>query len=247
MGALDLKNLAVTTYDKSLIHNLSMRIPKGEVHGLMGPNGAGKSSLAKAISGHPDYKITAGNLTIDGTNIVGLNPDEIARHGLFLAFQYPLEIEGVTVANLIRAAVQARHMNKKISIHEFYENLYECMDRLKMDRSFSSRQLNMGFSGGEKKRCEILQLMMLKPKIAILDEPDSGLDMDAMKILADGINSLRDNNFSALIITHYPKFLDQMNPDKIHLMAAGKIVHSGNKSILKELEIHGYNWINKDS
>ncbi|MDR0351370.1 MAG: Fe-S cluster assembly ATPase SufC [Puniceicoccales bacterium] len=247
MAAIDLKNLAVETHNKLLIHNLSMLIPKGEVHGLMGPNGAGKSSLAKAISGHPDYKITAGNLTIDGINIIGLKPDEIARQGLFLAFQYPVEIEGVTVANLIRTSLHSMAIDKKISVQEFYKNLYSCMDKLELNRSLSARQLNMGFSGGEKKRCEILQLMMLKPKVAILDEPDSGLDMDAIKIMTNGINSMRDNDFSALIITHYPKLLDSINPDKIHIMAQGKIIHSGDKSILKELEAHGYHWLDKDA
>jgi Fe-S cluster assembly ATP-binding protein len=213
----------------------------------MGPNGAGKSSLSKAISGHPDYEITTGTITLDGTQIVGLKPDEIARHGLFIAFQHPLEIEGVTVANLLRTAIQATDMNKKISVQTYYEDLYKAMDNLKIDRSFSSRSLNVGFSGGEKKRCEILQMMMLKPKFALLDEPDSGLDVDGMKIVANGINSMRDSKFSALIITHYQRLLDHIDPDRIHIMIAGQIVRSGGKSIVKELETHGYDWLDKDS
>jgi Fe-S cluster assembly ATP-binding protein len=245
MATLNIKNLEVSTADKSLIHNLSLLVPNGEIHVLMGPNGAGKSSLSKAISGHPNYKITTGNIAIDDTDIIGLDPDEIARQGLFLAFQYPVEIEGVTVANLIRAAIQARS-DKKIGVKEFYENLYECMDKLKIDRSFSSRYINFGFSGGEKKRCEILQMMMLKPRVAILDEPDSGVDMDAMKIIANGINSMQSNDFSALIITHYQKLIEHINFNKIHLMLDGKMVHSGDKSILKKLETKGYDWLGKD-
>lgn len=244
MSALEIKNLCVNIQDKPILKDFTLTLPKGEIHALMGPNGTGKSTLAKVLAGHPDYTVVGGEVLLDGQNILDMEPEARARLGLFMAFQYPCEIQGVSIANFIRAALQARQKEgDNFSATAYYKDLYAVMDELKMDRSFSARSLNDGFSGGEKKRCEILQMRMLKPAYAILDETDSGLDIDALRIVSDGINAERGANFGALVITHYQRLLDYIVPDKVHVMANGRIVKSGGKDLAKELEVRGYDWV----
>lgn len=244
---LEIRDLCVSIGDREIIKNLNLTLPKGEVHAIMGPNGTGKSTLSKALAGHPDYKVTRGEAFLDGVQIIGKKPDEIARLGLFIAFQYPVEIPGVTIANFIRAMRAARlPQGEKVNAKAFYAELYEAMDSLKIDRKFTSRAVNEGFSGGEKKRCDILQMLMAKPSYAILDETDSGLDIDALRIVSEGINKMRGNNFGALIITHYQRLLDYIVPDKVHIMAEGRIVHTGDKTLALELEKNGYDWVKKN-
>lgn len=243
---LQISNLTVQINGKDILKDFSLTVPKGEVHALMGPNGTGKSTLAKVIAGNQDYAVVEGSIKLDGQEILGLEPDAISRAGLFLAFQYPSEIPGVSIANFIRAALQSRYKEAGTTpppATEYYKTLYEKMDLLKMDRKFTSRSLNEGFSGGEKKRCEILQMMMLNPAYAVLDETDSGLDIDALKIVAHGVNLLRGPNLGALVITHYQRLLDYIVPDKVHIMYDGKIIQSGGKELAKELESKGYEWI----
>jgi len=243
-ASLEIKNLNVSIGDKRIIKDFSLTIPKGEVHAIMGPNGTGKSTLAKALAGHPDYEITSGDALMDGESIIDLEVDERSLKGLFLAFQYPMEIPGVTIANFIRAALNARlPEGEELNAPAYYKDLYEKMDRLKIDRKFTSRSINEGFSGGEKKRCEILQLAMLNPKYAILDETDSGLDIDALKVVSDGVNALRGPDLGALVITHYQRLLDYIVPDAVHVMYDGRIVKSGGKELALELESKGYDWI----
>ena len=243
-ASLEIKNLNVSIGDKQIIKDFSLTIPKGEVHAIMGPNGTGKSTLAKALAGHPDYEITSGDALMDGESIIDMEVDERSRAGLFLAFQYPMEIPGVSIANFIRAARNARlPEGEELNAPAYYKELYEKMDTLKIDRKFTSRSINEGFSGGEKKRCEILQLAMLNPKYAILDETDSGLDIDALKIVSEGVNALRGPGLGALVITHYQRLLDYIVPDKVHVMYDGRIVKSGDKRLALELESKGYDWI----
>lgn len=247
MNSLEIKNLSVSIEGKEILKNFSLNIPKGEVHALMGPNGTGKSTLGKVLAGHEDYEVTSGHIFLDGDDILGMAPDQISKAGLFLAFQYPSEIPGVSIANFIRAALQSRMKEgERFPATEYYKELYEKMDLLKMDRSFTARSLNEGFSGGEKKRCEILQMMMLQPKYAIMDETDSGLDIDALKIVSNGVNLMRGPNIGILIITHYQRLLDYIVPDKVHIMFDGQIVRSGNKELAKELEEKGYDWIKEE-
>jgi Fe-S cluster assembly ATP-binding protein len=244
MNRLEIQDLHAGIAEQEIIRGLTLTIPKGEVHAIMGPNGSGKSTLAKVLAGHPDYAMTSGSVTMDGEDILGLEPDERARKGIFLAFQYPSEIPGVTIANFLRAAVQARMPEgEELDAVEYYERLYEKMDLLEMDRSFTSRSVNEGFSGGEKKRNEILQLAMLEPRYAVLDETDSGLDIDALKIVANGVNSLRGPNLGVLLITHYQRLLDYIVPDHVHVMVQGRIVRSGDKNLALELEEKGYDWV----
>lgn len=244
---LEIRDLCVSIGDREIIKNLNLTLPKGEVHAIMGPNGTGKSTLSKALAGHHDYKVTRGEAFLDGVQIIGKKPDEIARLGLFIAFQYPVEIPGVTIANFIRAMRAARlPQGEKVNAKAFYAELYEAMDSLKIDRKFTSRAVNEGFSGGEKKRCDILQMLMAKPSYAILDETDSGLDIDALRIVSEGINKMRGNNFGALVITHYQRLLDYIVPDKVHIMAEGRIVHTGDKTLALELEKNGYDWVKKN-
>jgi Fe-S cluster assembly ATP-binding protein len=244
MSHLEIKNLNVSVADKPILRDFSLTIPKGEVHAVMGPNGTGKSTLAKALAGHPDYTVTSGEATLDGTNILEMEADERARAGLFMAFQYPSEIPGVTIANFIRAALQSRLAEgEDLEATTYYKKLYQKMDLLKIDRKFTSRSVNEGFSGGEKKRCEILQMAMLEPKYAVLDETDSGLDIDALKVVADGVNSLRGPNLGILLITHYQRLLNYIVPDKVHVLWDGRIVKSGSKELALELEAKGYDWI----
>ena len=244
MNQLEIQDLHASIGENEIIRGLSLTVPKGEVHAIMGPNGSGKSTLAKIIAGHPDYTVTSGAVLMDGENILELEPDERARRGIFLAFQYPSEIPGVTIANFLRAAVQARMPEgEELEAVEYYQRLYQKMDMLEMPRAFTSRSVNEGFSGGEKKRNEILQLAMLEPKYAVLDETDSGLDIDALKTVANGVNSLRGPNLGVLLITHYQRLLDYIVPDYVHVMVQGRIVRSGDKNLALELEEKGYDWV----
>jgi len=247
MSSLEIKDLHVSIGEKEIIKGFSLTIGTGEVHALMGPNGTGKSTLSKAIAGHPDYTITGGDVLLDGKSILAMEPDERSRAGVFLAFQYPSEIPGVSIANFLRAAVQA-HMGEgeELDATAYYKRLYQKMDLLKIDRKFTSRAVNEGFSGGEKKRCEILQMAMLEPKFALLDETDSGLDIDALRIVSDGVNQLRGANLGVLVITHYQRLLDYIVPDRVHVMWDGRIVKSGDKSIALELEAKGYDWVKQE-
>jgi Fe-S cluster assembly ATP-binding protein len=247
MSQLEIKNLHVAIGEKEIVKGVTLTISQGEVHAVMGPNGTGKSTLAKAIAGHPDYTITGGDVLLDGRSILELEPDERARAGLFLAFQYPNEVPGVSIANFLRAAQQARlGEGGELDATAYYKRLYEKMDLLKIDRKFTSRGVNEGFSGGEKKRCEILQMAMLEPKFALMDETDSGLDIDALRIVAEGVNHQRGPGLGVLLITHYQRLLDYIIPDHVHVMFDGRIVKSGNKSLALELEAKGYDWVKKD-
>jgi Fe-S cluster assembly ATP-binding protein len=244
MHQLEIKNLNVSIGDKPILKDFCLTVPKGEVHAIMGPNGTGKSTLAKALAGHPDYVVTSGEVLLDGTSILEMEADERARAGIFMAFQYPSEIPGVSIANFIRAALQSRLAEgEELDATGYYKKLYQKMDLLKIDRKFTSRSVNEGFSGGEKKRCEILQMAMLEPAYAVLDETDSGLDIDALRIVADGVNSLRGASLGVLLITHYQRLLNYIVPDKVHVMYDGRIVKSGPKELALELEAKGYDWV----
>jgi Fe-S cluster assembly ATP-binding protein len=244
MNRLEIKQLNVSINGQPILKDFNLEIPKGEVHALMGPNGTGKSTLSKVIAGHEDYTVESGEILLDGQSILGQEPDEIAHAGVFLAFQYPMEIPGVSIANFIRAARKARlPEGEEINAVAYYKELYEKMDALKMDRSFTSRSLNEGFSGGEKKRCEILQMAMLEPSYCLMDETDSGLDIDALRIVADGVNHMRSEDRGFLVITHYQRLLDYIVPDVVHVMFDGRIVHSGSAELAKELEAKGYDWV----
>jgi Fe-S cluster assembly ATP-binding protein len=246
MSQLEIKDLHISIGDKPIVKGLNLTIKQGEVHAIMGPNGTGKSTLAKAIAGHPDYTITGGDVLLDGVSVLEMKPDERARAGVFLAFQYPSEIPGVSIANFLRAAVQARMAEgEELDATGYYKRLYSKMDLLKIDRKFTSRSVNEGFSGGEKKRCEILQMAMLEPKIALMDETDSGLDIDALRIVSEGVNAQRNGPSAPgiLLITHYQRLLDYIVPDFVHVMHDGRIVKTGDKSLALELEAKGYDWL----
>jgi Fe-S cluster assembly ATP-binding protein len=247
MNTLEVKNLNVSIDGQAILKDFNLTIPKGEVHALMGPNGTGKSTLAKVMAGHDDYTVESGEILLEGENILGKEADEISHAGLFLAFQYPLEIPGVSIANFIRAARTARlPEGEEINAVEYYKELYAKMDELKMDRKFTARSLNEGFSGGEKKRCEILQMAMLEPKCCVMDETDSGLDIDALRVVAEGVNHMRSDERGFLIITHYQRLLDYIVPDVVHVMFDGRIVHSGDAELAKELESKGYDWVQEE-
>jgi len=250
MHSLEIKDLHVSlteSPDKVIVKGLTLTIKSGEVHAIMGPNGTGKSTLAKVIAGHPDYTITSGDVLLDGKSILEMEADERARSGLFLAFQYPSEIPGVSIANFLRAALQARMAEgEELDATAYYKKLYSKMDLLKIDRKFTSRSVNEGFSGGEKKRCEILQMAMLEPAFSLMDETDSGLDIDALRIVAEGVNTLRGEKLGVLLITHYQRLLNYIVPDFVHVMYEGRIVKSGDKSLALELEAKGYDWVKKE-
>ncbi len=244
MKSLIIKDLHATVSGKQILRGLNLEVEAGKVHAIMGPNGSGKSTLSKALGGHPDYEVTGGDVLLDGASILEMAPDERSRAGLFLAFQYPMEIPGVSNANFIRAALQSRlPEGEEIEATDFYADLYAEMDKLEMARTFTARSVNEGFSGGEKKRNEILQMAMLKPKYAVLDETDSGLDIDALRIVSAGVNALRGPNLGILLITHYQRLLDYIVPDVVHVMVEGRIVRSGGKELALELEERGYDWI----
>lgn len=246
MSHLEIRNLSVNIGDRPILKEFSLTVPKGEVHAIMGPNGTGKSTLAKALAGHPDYTVTGGEVLLDGVNILETEADERSRAGLFMAFQYPSEIPGVSIANFIRAALQSRlPEGEEIDAPAYYKRLYAKMDGLQIDRKFTARSVNEGFSGGEKKRCEILQMAMLEPKYAVLDETDSGLDIDALRIVSEGVNAMRGPNIGFLVITHYQRLLNYIVPDVVHVMYDGKIVKSGPKELALELEAKGYDWVKK--
>jgi Fe-S cluster assembly ATP-binding protein len=248
MSELVIKNLHVGIEDTEILKGLNLTVHPGEIHAIMGPNGTGKSTLAYALMGHPNYEITEGEVYFKSENILDLEPDERSHLGLFLAFQYPIAIPGVTVANFLRTAINARRKalnpeDKGMPIPEFRKMLKERMDMLKMDHSFAGRYLNDGFSGGEKKRAEILQMATLQPDIAILDETDSGLDIDALRIVSEGVNALRSPDFGAVVITHYQRILNYIQPDFVHIMLDGRIVESGGPELALQLEEQGYDWV----
>ena len=239
MNNLEIKNLHVLVGDKEIIRGLDLTINTGEVHAIMGPNGSGKSTLANALAGHPKYEITAGKIIVDGKNLTGLGPDKIARAGVFLSMQHPPEIDGVTVNNFLRTASETLAGEKHNPI-KFYNSLLKKMVELKIDKNFSKRYLNVGFSGGEKKAMEIIQLLTLRPSYAILDEIDSGLDVDALKMVARGINRFCGPKTAVLLITHYNRILKLIRPDYVHIMKAGQIVKSGGPELAIEVEKRGY-------
>lgn len=248
MSELKINNLHVSIDGNQIIRGLNLTVRQGEVHALMGPNGTGKSTLAYAIMGHPNYHVTEGDILVDGKSVLDMAPDERSRQGLFLAFQYPVSISGVTVANFLRTAVNAhrRHSDppqEDISILEFRKMLKSKMDLLEMEYSFGGRYLNEGFSGGEKKRTEVLQLAALEPSFAILDETDSGLDIDAIRIVSEGVNVVKGPKMGVMVITHYQRILDYIQPDFVHIMFDGRIVESGGKDLSLVLEEQGYDWV----
>jgi Fe-S cluster assembly ATP-binding protein len=252
MSELQIRNLHAGIGDNEILKGVDLTVQQGEVHALMGPNGTGKSTLAYVLMGHPSYHVTEGEILFKGQNILELEPDQRAHLGIFLAFQYPVAIPGVTLANFLRTAINSRRKianpeDKGIPIPEFRRFLKEKMDLLKMDYSFAGRYLNEGFSGGEKKRAEILQLATLNPEIAILDETDSGLDIDALRVVADGVNTLHGTDLGVLVITHYQRILNYIKPDVVHIMLGGKIVESGGPDLALHLEEHGYDWLRQKS
>ncbi|HCY8256205.1 TPA: Fe-S cluster assembly ATPase SufC [Staphylococcus aureus] len=246
-STLEIKDLHVSIEDKEILKGVNLTINTDEIHAIMGPNGTGKSTLSSAIMGHPSYEVTKGEVLLDGVNILELEVDERAKAGLFLAMQYPSEITGVTNADFMRSAINAkREEGQEINLMQFIKKLDKNMDFLDIDKDMAQRYLNEGFSGGEKKRNETLQLMMLEPKFAILDEIDSGLDIDALKVVSKGINQMRGENFGALMITHYQRLLNYITPDKVHVMYAGKVVKSGGPELAKRLEEEGYEWVKEE-
>ncbi|MFX4301782.1 Fe-S cluster assembly ATPase SufC [Alicyclobacillus tolerans] len=238
---LVIEGLHVTVEGKEIVKGLDLTVGGGEIHAIMGPNGTGKSTLASALMGHPKYEVTGGRVTLDGQDLLSMSVDERARAGLFLAMQYPAEVPGVSNANFIRQSLNARvGEGNEIPVLKFHRQLQEKMKKLNIDASFAERYLNEGFSGGEKKRNEILQMSMLEPRIAILDEIDSGLDIDALKIVAEGVNNLKSPQTGFLIITHYQRLLNYIVPDRVHVMMQGRIVKSGGRELAEYLEAHGY-------
>jgi Fe-S cluster assembly ATP-binding protein len=250
--ALEIRNLHVSIDGERILKGVDLIVRTGEIHALMGPNGTGKSTLANVLMGHPAYEVTEGQILFNGEDMTEMAPDERSRKGLFLAFQYPVAIPGVSVANFLRSAINARRRSqdpedKGISIPEFRKLLKDKMDLLAMDHEFAGRYLNDGFSGGEKKRAEILQLATLEPKIAVLDETDSGLDIDALRIVASGVNALAGPEMGTLIITHYQRILNYIKPDVVHIMLDGRIAESGGPELAEHLEEHGYDWLREKS
>lgn len=247
MSTLEIKNLHVSIEDKEILKGVNLTLNTGEIHAIMGPNGTGKSTLSAAIMGNPNYEVTQGEILLDGENVLEMEVDERARKGLFLAMQYPSEIPGVTNAEFMRAAINAkRPEDDKMNVMQFLKKIDQKMALLNMPEEMAERYLNEGFSGGEKKRNEILQLMMLEPSFAILDEIDSGLDIDALKVVAKGVNEMRGDNFGSLIITHYQRLLNYITPDVVHIMMDGRVVLTGNADLAKRLEAEGYAGISEE-
>jgi Fe-S cluster assembly ATP-binding protein len=246
---ISIRNLAASVEGKAILQDLSLEIGPGEVHAIMGPNGSGKSTLASTLAGRDGYEVDGGSVDFLGRDLLDMDPDERAREGLFLAFQYPVEIPGVSVSNFLKAAVNETRKHRgqeELDARAFLQALKEKMALLEMDPQFLSRGLNEGFSGGEKKRNEILQMAMLEPRFAILDETDSGLDIDALKIVAKGVNALRSPDRSFLVITHYQRLLEYIVPDHVHVLWNGRIVKSGGKDLALELEAKGYDWLKEE-
>ena len=244
MSTLEIKDLHASVNGTEILKGLSLSVPKGEVHAMMGPNGSRKSTLAKVMAGHQDYEVGSGDVFLDGKSLLEMDVDERSREGLFLAFQYPAEIPGVSNANFLRAARQARLPDgEEIDAVAFYQEMYDKMAKLGIDKKFTGRSVNEGFSGGEKKRNEVLQMMMLEPKYAVLDETDSGLDIDALKIVAQGVNAMRSEERGFLVITHYQRLLEHIVPDHVHVLNEGRIIRSGPKELALELEEKGYDWL----
>jgi Fe-S cluster assembly ATP-binding protein len=242
---LKIENLRVEIEGQEIVKGLDLEVGEGEIHAIMGPNGSGKSTLANVLMGHPRYEVTGGSITFRGEDAFELEPDERAKLGMFLAFQYPSEVPGVSVANFLRTAVNSVR-EEELSPMDMYRLIQEKMKIMQMDPKFAERYLNEGFSGGEKKRNEILQMLMLEPKLAIMDETDSGLDIDALQVVAKGVNELRGPEFSAVIITHYQRILRYIEPDRVHVMLDGRIVTSGGKDLAHELEDKGYEWVRQE-
>jgi Fe-S cluster assembly ATP-binding protein len=243
---LDIKNLHVTAANKEILKGIDLHVDAGEVHAIMGPNGSGKSTLARALSGHPEYVVTGGTVTFEGNDLLEMDPDERAREGVFMAFQYPVEIAGVNNAYFLKAALNAKrkHLGQpELDAMEFMQLITEKATLLDIDKSMLSRAVNEGFSGGEKKRNEIFQMALLEPKLAILDETDSGLDIDALKLVASGVNAMRSPQRGIIVVTHYQRLLDYIVPDYVHVLSGGRIVKSGGKELAYELEKKGYGWI----
>ncbi len=248
MSELDIRNLHVNIEDREILKGVNLVVRQGEVHALMGPNGTGKSTLAYTLMGHPHYKVTEGEVWFKGKNVLELKADERAQMGLFLAFQYPVAIPGVSLANFLRTAINAERkgrnpQDKGIPVPEFRRMLTQQMDLLKMDHSFAGRYLNDGFSGGEKKRAEVLQMAALRPEIAVMDETDSGLDIDALRVVSEGVNALRGPDLGVLVITHYQRILNYIKPDYVHIMMDGRIVETGGADLALNLEEKGYEWL----
>jgi Fe-S cluster assembly ATP-binding protein len=240
-----IEDLHVSIEGKGILKGVSLSINRGEVHALMGPNGSGKSTLANTLMGHPRHQVTQGRVLFKGEDILGLRPDQRAKRGLFLAFQYPTAIPGVTMVNFLRASLKAVR-GSDVPVREFRTILKETMDLLKMDESFARRYVNDGFSGGEKKRAEVLQLGILRPEMAVLDETDSGLDIDALRTVAEGVSALMGPSMGVLLITHYQRILNYIKPDFVHVLFAGRVVKSGGPELAQELEAKGYEWITKE-
>ncbi len=242
---LKIENLHVEVDGNEIVKGLDLEVGRGELHAIMGPNGSGKSTLANVLMGHPRYEVTEGSVTFEGEDVLELEPDERAKMGMFLAFQYPSEVPGVSVSNFLRTAVNSVR-EEELSPMEMYRLLQEKMAIMQMDPKFAERYLNEGFSGGEKKRNEILQMLMLEPKLAIMDETDSGLDIDALQVVAKGVNEMRGPEFSAVVITHYQRILRYIEPDRVHVMLNGRIVTSGGKELAEDLEEKGYDWVRQE-
>jgi len=246
---LQIKDVYASVEEKDILKGISLSVNAGEVHAIMGPNGAGKSTLASIIAGKEEFELTKGHITIDGEDITELDAEERAHKGIFLSFQYPIEIPGVSVTNFIKTAINENRKAKGLKdmpASEMLKKIKEKSDLLEIDRKFLSRSLNVGFSGGEKKRNEIFQMAMLEPKLAILDETDSGLDIDALKVVANGVNKLKNKDNAVIVITHYQRLLDYIVPDFVHVIMDGKIVKSGTKQLAYELEEKGYDWIKEE-
>lgn len=246
MSELAIKNLHVSIEDKEILKGVDLIVKSGEVHAIMGPNGTGKSTLASALMGHPNYEVTEGEVSLDGKDLLEMEVDERAREGLFLAMQYPSEVPGVTNSDFMRSALKAKNEGQQVPLFEFIGNYEKAAKELKMREDLPHRYLNEGFSGGEKKRNEILQLKMLNPKFAVLDEIDSGLDIDALRIVGENVNDMVNDNFGCILITHYQRILDYIKPTYVHIMIDGKIVLTGGQELIEKIDANGYEWVKEE-